>query len=254
MYKLVNGKMVNSKFISNNFLCSLTSDKINDIDTIDMFIPHEMTYYRIKTLLDTGAKTMNYIHPVVVEKLGLSIVSSPTVTCSALGSSKFCEQSVGFVVIKLIFFDENVNSFMPIEIKATVQEIAYDLIIGKPTLRETDLHNRVPAQFWEGKACSCHPCGGDVGECSVTDVLPCKTDHLHAHEVDTKVYTNLLTHQIIASLTEMSNTLDETINPPEEDFPESFGIDWDESRRIITLLTPRIFNFLMNSEITTLSA
>ena len=234
MYKLVNGKMVNSKFISNNFLCSLTSDKINDIDTIDMFIPHEMTYYRIKTLLDTGAKTMNYIHPVVVKKLGLSIVSSPTVTCSALGSSKFCEQSVGFVVIKLIFFDENVNSFMPIEIKATVQEIAYDLIIGKPTLRETDLHNRVPAQFWEGKACSCHPCGGDVGECSVTDVLPCKTDHLHAHEVDTKVYTNLLTHQIIASLTEMSNTLDETINPPEEDVPESFGIDWDESRRIKT--------------------
>jgi hypothetical protein len=158
-------QLIPSKLNKYKLICQLTDKKQTDIDTIDMYIPDTHNYYSVKALLDTGAKGGNFIHPRIVQELNLHIIRSNSVVCSAFENSS-CSESQGFVNLTLNYFDETTKSFMPLNIRATILEIAYDLIIGKATLREHALLEKVSGQFWDGKVCSCNPWGDRLKECS----------------------------------------------------------------------------------------
>ena len=168
-----------------------------------MYIPDTNNYYSLKALLDTGAKGGNFIHPRIVQELNLHIIRSNSVVCSAFENSS-CAESKGFVMLNLNYFDETTKSFMPLNIRATILDIAYDLIIGKATLREHALLEKVPGQFWDGKVCSCNPWGDRLQECSEMKDSKCACHDVHQSQVKSKIDTTLLTQQIIASLTEMA--------------------------------------------------
>ena len=227
-----------SKFIPSKsnykLICNLTENIQTDIDTIDMFVPNTDMYYRIKALLDTGAKGGNFVHPKVVNQLGLNIIRSSSVVCSAFENSS-CAESQGFVNLNLNYFDETTKSFMPLNIRATILDIAYDLIIGKATLREHALLEKVPGQFWEGKVCSCNPRGERLTECSEMKDSKCACHDVHHSQVKSNIDTTLLTQQIIASLTEMANVLNETIDDSDDELSDNFpDLYWDQSNRTTT--------------------
>ena len=104
---------------------------------------------KVQVLVDTGALAGNFIAMRVVKHFNLEdfIVNSQTLTvCSALDSK--CYNISQSINLKLTFLSERLNKNTFIKLSAIIlNESAVDLVIGRKTIRETNIFRELPSQL-----------------------------------------------------------------------------------------------------------
>jgi hypothetical protein len=128
------------KFKKQSKLCDelLSLSESNDDIMIDCFIFSRTFHIRAKVLIDSGAKSSNYISSEIASRLnleGLAIHQCNVNVCSAFDICRKCLGSMKFNVK----ITSQYSSFEISDLSATIIESPYDLIVGLPTIRKYDL-------------------------------------------------------------------------------------------------------------------
>jgi hypothetical protein len=101
----------------------------------------------ILTLLDTGALQSNYLSERLAKEMQMHI-SGPEVNISSALNNVDSLRSKGNSQITVVYFNELTKIHEPIVINVTILDIPFDLIIGKPTLKQYKILRKVHDQFW----------------------------------------------------------------------------------------------------------
>lgn len=108
-------------------------DKLSS-DLIHAVLQHDHLSLKVQTLLDTGALQGNYISRRVADELNIRSTGPRIAIGSALRQKSVV--SMCNAVVNLIYLNELTNSTDTITIPVTIIDMPFDLIIGKPTLKE----------------------------------------------------------------------------------------------------------------------
>ena len=158
-------------------------------------------YRETKALIDTGSLSRDFISKALVTSCNYTVVQSNCdEVCS--GFSHVCTHTFGTIPIEFRFFNEIVNNYETITLHPLILDTPFDIIIGKQSIKNFNLLEKVHAQFW----------GSDLN----TDT---RTTRYHARslpqitsvtsgEYDTDSQPNSLARQCLALLVEKSNLID----------------------------------------------
>ena len=129
-----------------------TSTFLNDYTITDATIPCEITLnnnvYNVYALFDTGALQDNYINKTVATWLtsqGALTCGCRKLVCSAF--SNVCQTVVGKLSFMLTFFNQLKKENEQLEISASIIDSPYELIIGRPSIRQYNLLSKVDSMF-----------------------------------------------------------------------------------------------------------
>jgi hypothetical protein len=123
----------------------LTTKILNEL--VPMQLTSATTSIPIMSLIDTGAIQANYLSEEVAKRLKVNPKGQETIVSSGMnrvGSLK----SKGSCDVTLSYFNELSKSTETIDIVTNILDILFDLIIGKPTLKEHKILQKVHDQFW----------------------------------------------------------------------------------------------------------
>ena len=107
---------------------------------------------KVSTLFDSGAINNNYIGVDAaheLERRGAIVhrdINNKNMVCSGLGKKSICKKASGYIQFKISFLDEhdNVHDY---KIKATIVDIAFDLILGRETIKDLNITDLFPSHF-----------------------------------------------------------------------------------------------------------
>jgi hypothetical protein len=107
----------------------------------------------INVFLDTGATSNNYVSTRIEDLLRLSSTHSSKQYCSSdsrivcCAFCKVCKRCSGQDNIKISINDE-FNQPFELDMQTTIIDTPFDLIIGRPTIKEYGLVKRFPSHFF----------------------------------------------------------------------------------------------------------
>jgi hypothetical protein len=125
-------------------------DPDDDLVDVTVFLPETHTLIPVRALLDTGAKSSNYISVDLAVRLKQHNVSScacNATVCGPIKGSACANSSVNFN-LELILKDENTGNLSRIPFTAKAIPQIYDLTIGKRTLKEHNIALIYPSHFF----------------------------------------------------------------------------------------------------------
>ena len=132
-------------------LALLASKNSQDFINMSLLLP-QGKQETILVLLDSGATTSNYLGEHVASKLvkeGINYVdSSNTLVCTGLDN--MCDRCKGRIEFELITKDERDN-FINLKLSAKVIISPYDLIIGRPSIKQHKLVKKFPSHFMDSE-------------------------------------------------------------------------------------------------------
>jgi len=129
-------------------------DNDNNTDTISCTIHiNSQSPLNCEALVDTGALKANYISVHKAEnisKLLHTYVDKSVVCKTCTPFNGMCLNTIGTICIDITYFNEILNKFETInDIYFKVIDMKYDMIIGKPTIKQHDLTIACRSQFVE---------------------------------------------------------------------------------------------------------
>jgi hypothetical protein len=191
-----------------SIIASMLLDHITR-DLIPMRLTSTSNSIDIMSLIDTGALQANYISVMVADHLKITPSGVKLLVSSGMNNLGSL-QSMGNCHVMLSYFNELTKSTDTIDIACTVLDIPFDLIIGKPTLREYKLLQKVHDQFW----------GNDY-----KSVLEEKSTYTG---LTATTHESLWTNQLVATILEKEDILSWAQDDSEDYFiPESSSLPLD---------------------------
>jgi uncharacterized protein YaiI (UPF0178 family) len=189
------------------YLASLTMD-----DVIHDLVPMTMSYnhitINIMSLIDTGALQANYVSERIANELGI-IPDGPVLVVSSGMNNVGSLKSKGNCSVIVIYYNELSNCYEPIEIQATILDIPFDLIIGKPTIKQFKLLQKVHDQFW-----------GNNDQSGIEENTMLGRHSLTSHE-------SLLAVQLIATTQDRENSLTRELFEEDIEYVSSSNLPLD---------------------------
>ena len=113
--------------------------------------PQTLLSYKASALLDSGAISANYTHKEVALKIAFlgiaSIENDSNITCGAFINS--CKKNFGTIKLTVNINDERTNNTYSFKtVFKILENINYEIIIGRPDIRLHDLTNTCRSQFY----------------------------------------------------------------------------------------------------------
>jgi hypothetical protein len=133
----------------NSCLCSL-SERAAARDVVRIKLNKEVD---VGALIDSGAITKDYINYEVVRRLNLPVFPLNNLVCSGLkdGSNRHCVKSKGHSDIEIEYWNEATQTTESIHIYPIIVDLDYDLVLGKETIHENDLMDKLRFQIFGPK-------------------------------------------------------------------------------------------------------
>lgn len=105
----------------------------------------------VSAFVDNGALTDNYVSRETADWLtshGVKLCGCSSRVCS--GFRNMCSSSLGKVSFELSFVNEITKSEETLKLTASVIESPFDVIIGRPSIKNYDLADKLRSQFYNG--------------------------------------------------------------------------------------------------------